>query len=77
MMNRQRCETSSKKNEISWTQGILGKRDSEYAWPLDLYNISSFPTYVLLGRDGKVLFHGHSLYGLEGAISSELSKTRP
>jgi thiol-disulfide isomerase/thioredoxin len=45
------------KNNMNWTQGILGDRDN--AWQLNLMEITSYPTYWIIGADGKVVANGY------------------
>lgn len=42
-------------NDMRWTQVHLG--DPERAWPLQLYQVKGYPSYWVIGRDGKVIYN--------------------
>jgi thiol-disulfide isomerase/thioredoxin len=59
-----------RENNMPWTQAILGDRHK--AWPVTFYQVSGYPTFYVVGRDGKVLAHGHWSADLEPIISKAL-----
>jgi len=63
--------------QVTWSQGVLGPRDGEQAWPAALYCVSSIPVYVLIGRDGEVQYYGQSHHGLAKVVSAALESSTP
>jgi thiol-disulfide isomerase/thioredoxin len=47
--------------KLPWTQAFLGGQGGDQDDVLSRYSISSVPTYVLIGPDGKLIHRGNSL----------------
>ena len=47
--------------KLPWTQAHLGGRDGDKVDILSRYAVSSIPTYILIGPDGKLIHRGGDL----------------
>jgi thiol-disulfide isomerase/thioredoxin len=60
------------KNDMKWMQGILGPRDD--AWQAKLFEVTSYPTYWLIGPDGKVIGNSYLCDDLEPLLAKAMDK---
>jgi thiol-disulfide isomerase/thioredoxin len=45
------------KNRLGWVQAAMG--DPSKAWCVRLYQVQGYPTFYLIGKDGRVIASGH------------------
>ncbi len=60
------------KHDMNWLHAALG--DREQAWPAKLYQVSGYPSYWLIGTDGKVLYSDWRCNGLKAAVARALNE---
>ncbi len=49
-----------------------------YGWGMyEVYGVVGFPTYVLVGKDGRILYHGHRLDSVRGLLDEALKAPVP
>lgn len=57
-----------------WTIGVLGTRDK--AWATKLYSVMGYPTYWLIGADGRVLATGTTTHFLAPLVQNALEAAK-
>lgn len=60
------------KEGMTWTQAMLG--DRKKAWPVELYQVTGYPTFWLIGSDGKTLAHGNWADDLGAIVAKALGE---
>ncbi len=61
-------------NGMTWTQGILGP-DAENVWQGKLYCVTGYPSYWLIGPDGRVIAEGFQMKEMRPYIEKALAGT--
>jgi hypothetical protein len=62
-----------KKFGVSWTCAYQGEGGDPIA---KLFEVTAYPTYFLLGPDGKILAKGHSGSAMDETIEKEIEKLK-
>jgi thiol-disulfide isomerase/thioredoxin len=60
------------KNHVGWMQAAMG--DSGKAWCVRLYQVEGYPTFYLIGKDGKVIASGHWADDLRPLVEAALAE---
>ena len=56
------------REKLPWPQGTLGSRAEDRDEILARYAISSVPTYILIGPDGKLIHRSDDLQAINDAL---------
>ena len=58
------------KYKVSWLSAFLGNESAL----VELYAVQSFPTYLVLDVDGKIVHRGHTPDEVDGVVADLLAK---
>jgi thiol-disulfide isomerase/thioredoxin len=63
------------KNHVGWVQAAMG--DPSKAWCVRLYQVQGYPTFYLIGKDGRVIASGHWADDLWLLVEAALAADAP
>lgn len=71
---RAQVERAVREHGLTWMHGVLGKKED--AWQTKLFMVTSYPSYWLIGPDGKVLAHGWQIAGIRPFVEKALREMK-